>query len=44
LERIAKEAAIDPSQSAAAPRTTPVTRVDEAMAARKLIATFDALD
>ena len=42
LEAIAAEAAEDPGQAAAAPRTTPVRRVDEARAARTLIPTFDA--
>ncbi len=42
LEAIAAEAAEDPEQSAAAPRTTPVRRVDEARAARTLVPTFDA--
>jgi glycine dehydrogenase subunit 2 len=39
LERIA---AGDPDDAHAAPRTTPVGRVDEARAARNLVATFDA--
>lgn len=38
LERIAA----DPEGATAAPRTTPVGRVDEALAARRLIPTFDA--
>ena len=44
LERIAVEAATPdgPSLAAAAPRTTPVSRVDEARAARSLVPTFDA--
>ena len=42
LERIATEAAQDGQAAAAAPRTTPVRRVDEARAARHLVATFDA--
>jgi glycine dehydrogenase subunit 2 len=43
LERIAVEAVADgAAQARAAPRTTPVRRVDEARAARQLIATFDA--
>ena len=44
LEDIAAEAAIDPEAAPAAPRTTPVGRVDEARAARHLVATFDARD
>jgi glycine dehydrogenase subunit 2 len=39
LERIAGESH---DQAAAAPRTTPVARVDEARAARHLVPTFDA--
>ena len=44
LERIALEAATPegPAAAAAAPRTTPVGRVDEARAARTLVPTFDA--
>jgi glycine dehydrogenase subunit 2 len=44
LERIAVEARDegDASSARAAPRTTPVGRVDEARAARQLIPTFDA--
>ena len=44
LERIAAEATAEGSAAAAkaAPRTTPVGRVDEARAARQLIPTFDA--
>jgi glycine dehydrogenase subunit 2 len=43
LERIALEAAaLDGGDAAAAPRTTPVGRVDEARAARSLVPTFDA--
>jgi len=44
LERIASEAREegDASSAKAAPRTTPVGRVDEARAARQLIPTFDA--
>jgi len=44
LEHIATEAreAGDASSAKAAPRTTPVGRVDEARAARQLIPTFDA--
>ncbi len=41
LERIAAGAAVDDSFKAA-PRTTPVRRVDEARAARTLVPTFDA--
>ena len=40
LERIAREAGT--ADAAAAPRTTPVRRVDEARAARTLVPTFDA--
>ena len=43
LEAIAAEAATDPEQAHAAPRSTPVSRVDEALAARKLIASYDAI-
>jgi glycine dehydrogenase subunit 2 len=43
LERIADEAATEgPAAALAAPRTTPVSRVDEARAARTLVPTFDA--
>jgi len=44
FERIAREAEADGNSDAAraAPRTTPVGRVDEARAARHLIPTFDA--
>lgn len=42
LERIATEARTNPDVLHAAPRTSPVGRVDEAKAARQLIATFDA--
>ncbi len=43
LERIAAEAVEGgPAEAMAAPRTTPVGRVDEARAARTLIPTFDA--
>jgi len=44
LERIAREAvtAGEASAARAAPRSTPVGRVDEARAARRLIPTFDA--
>ncbi len=44
LERIAHRAAIDPEGLHSAPQTTPVSRVDEALAARKLIPTEDAAD
>jgi glycine dehydrogenase subunit 2 len=37
-----KRIAADPEDAKAAPRTTPVSRVDEARAARQLIPTFDA--
>jgi glycine dehydrogenase subunit 2 len=43
LEAIAAEAA-DGEDLAAAPRSTPVRRVDEARAARRLVPTFDARD
>ncbi|MGH8980148.1 MAG: aminomethyl-transferring glycine dehydrogenase subunit GcvPB, partial [Acidimicrobiales bacterium] len=42
LERIAGDAATDAEDAHRAPRTTPVGRVDEARAARHLVATFDA--
>ncbi len=42
LERIALRAASDPEAVRTSPHSTPVTRVDEARAARKLIATEDA--
>jgi len=44
LARIAEEASSPdgPAAAAAAPRTTPVSRVDEARAARTLVPTFDA--
>jgi glycine dehydrogenase subunit 2 len=42
LESIAAEAVASPGEASAAPRTTPVGRVDEARAARTLIPTFDA--
>ena len=42
VEHIAARAATDPDAVRAAPQTTPVTRVDEARAARQLIATEDA--
>ena len=44
LDRIALEAESDPDSLHAAPRTTPVRRVDEARAARMLIPTQDARD
>jgi glycine dehydrogenase subunit 2 len=42
LERIVARAATDPESVKSAPQHTPVTRVDEARAARQLIATEDA--
>jgi glycine dehydrogenase subunit 2 len=42
VERIAQRAADDPESLHRAPQTTPVSRVDEARAARHLIATEDA--
>jgi len=42
LERIVEEAKVTPESLHAAPRTTPVRRVDEARAARTLIPTEDA--
>ena len=42
LELIAGEAASEGERSRSAPRTTPVSRVDEARAARMLVPTFDA--
>jgi len=42
LERIVAEAHVSPATLQAAPRTTPVRRVDEARAARTLIPTEDA--
>lgn len=42
LERIAEEAIADPGAGRAAPRTTPVGRVDEVRAARRLVPTWDA--
>ena len=42
LERIAERAAEDPDALHRAPQSTPVSRVDEARAARHLIATADA--
>jgi glycine dehydrogenase subunit 2 len=44
LETIAARAASDPDAVRAAPQTTPVTRVDEARAARHVISTEDAAD
>ena len=42
LERIVDEARVSAATLQAAPRTTPVRRVDEARAARTLIPTEDA--
>lgn len=42
IERIAARAVTDPESLRRAPQTTPVSRVDEARAARQLIATEDA--
>ncbi len=42
IERIAARAASDPDSLKRAPQSTPVSRVDEARAARQLIATEDA--
>ena len=42
IERIAAKAGVDPESLRRAPQTTPVSRVDEARAARHLIATEDA--
>jgi glycine dehydrogenase subunit 2 len=42
IERIAQRAADDPESLHRAPQSTPVSRVDEARAARQLIATADA--
>jgi glycine dehydrogenase subunit 2 len=42
VERIALRAKTDPDSLRRAPQTTPVSRVDEARAARQLIATEDA--
>ncbi len=42
LEAVVAEAASDPASVTAAPTATPVGRVDEARAARRLVATFDA--
>ena len=44
VERIAARAATDPESLHRAPQTTPVSRVDEARAARHLVATEDAAD
>ena len=41
LERIAADARVDPDGARAAPRTTPVRRLDEALAARHLVVTED---
>jgi glycine dehydrogenase subunit 2 len=41
FERIARGAADDPDAAHEAPRSTPVRRLDEARAARQLIATED---
>jgi glycine dehydrogenase subunit 2 len=43
IERIAQRAADDPDSLHRAPQSTPVSRVDEARAARQLIATADAV-
>ena len=43
LERIEKRAIDDPDSLRRAPQSTPVSRVDEARAARRLIATADAV-
>ena len=42
LEAVVAEAASDPASVTSAPTATPVGRVDEARAARRLVATFDA--
>ena len=42
IERIAERAVHDPDSLRRAPQTTPVSRVDEARAARQLVATEDA--
>jgi glycine dehydrogenase subunit 2 len=42
LARALERIAVDPDGAAAAPRTTPVGRVDEARAARRLVPTWDA--
>jgi len=44
VERIAQRAETDPEGLHRAPQTTPVSRVDEARAARHLIATEDAAE
>ena len=44
VERIAAARATDPEALHRAPQTTPVRRVDEARAARHLVATEDAAD
>ncbi len=44
VERIAVRAGTDPEGLHRAPQTTPVSRVDEARAARQLVATEDAAD
>ncbi len=44
FEEIAKRAKVDPEGLHIEPQSTPVSRVDEARAARKLIPTFDAHD
>ncbi|NNN20794.1 MAG: aminomethyl-transferring glycine dehydrogenase subunit GcvPB [Acidimicrobiales bacterium] len=44
LEEIVERAKIDPEGLHIEPQSTPVSRVDEARAARKLIPTFDARD
>jgi glycine dehydrogenase subunit 2 len=41
VERIAQRAIDDPESLHRAPQTTPVSRVDEARAARQLVATED---
>jgi len=42
LERVARQALDQPDRLRQAPRTTPVGRVDEARAARRLVPTFRA--
>ena len=42
LERIAQRAVVDPESLHRAPQSTPVSRVDEALAARHLVTTEDA--
>jgi len=44
MERIAGEATSGVDDATCAPRTTPVGRVDEARAARRLVPTVDHLD